>query len=79
MEFALDVEVEMTYRTLAVALAERSCLYAAEAPFHDLTQDRSAWPTEILGQVIHFLPRRRLKAGIHADARARVMRPLSWR
>ena len=60
----------MAHRTWGIALVEQSYLYTAEASFHRMTQHGSPRSPEVLGQVIDFRPRRRVQAGIGADASA---------
>jgi hypothetical protein len=56
--------------------SEGSCLLTIEAPLPDVTQHRGTRLVEVLGQVIHVLPRRRVEAGIHADAGAWLRGPM---
>lgn len=74
MEVGCDIEVEMAHRTLGIALVEGSCLLTAEASPYDVTYDHSPWLAEVLGQVIYFTPRRWVKASIHANAGAWLVR-----
>jgi hypothetical protein len=70
MEFGWDIEVEVAHRALRLTLIERWRLSTAHAPVHDVTQDRRARLVEVVSQLIHFLPRRCVKARTHADADA---------
>jgi hypothetical protein len=76
MEVGLDIEIEMAHRTLGIALVEGSCLLTAEASFHDIAQHRRARLVEVCGEVVHFCPCHRVKAGIRADAGARLTGPM---
>jgi hypothetical protein len=60
----------MAHRALYLPLVEGPCLLTVQAPLHDVTQDRGTRLVELLGEVIHFLPRRRVQASIHTDAGA---------
>src|SRR5882724_7971856 len=65
VEFRFNVEIEVAHRAVYLALVEGLCLLTAQTPVHDPTQHRSARPVEVLSEVIHFLARRRVQAGIH--------------
>ena len=70
MKVGGDVAVEVMDRALGMTLVERSCVLTAQTPAYDGAQDLSARTVEVFGKVIHFLPHRRVQAGIHADAGA---------
>jgi hypothetical protein len=57
----------MAHRVLRFTLVESSYPLIPQASLHGVTQYRSARPAEAFGQVVHFLPCRRVKAGIHLD------------
>ena len=57
----------MAHRTLGIALVERACLPMTQPLMHDVTQHRSPRLVEVFAEIIYFLPRHRVQAGIHAD------------
>jgi len=63
----------MAHRVLRFTLVESSC------PLQEVTQHRGARPAEVFGQIVHFLPCRRVKAGIHANAWPCAAGPMIWR
>src|SRR5688500_16484799 len=79
MQVGCNIEVEMAHRVLRFTLVESSYALIAQAPLHEVTQHRSARPAEAFGQVVHFLPCRRVKAGIHAAACPCAAGPMIWR
>jgi hypothetical protein len=79
MQVGCNIEVEMAHRVLRFTLVASSYPLKAQAPLHEVTQHRGARPAQAFGQVVHFLPCRRVKAGIRADAWPCAAGPMIWR
>jgi hypothetical protein len=79
MEVGWDIEIEMAYWAMFLVLVWRAWVVIIQTPLHDVTQHRGTRLEEVLGQLIHFLPRRRIKAGIHADTAGWLSWYVVWR